>query len=315
MNNSLRQFELQTWVAPLGVCFWDDVSGRIISDGLRVIAYPTGQVTSKVQAFTNHSGVYAWRNLPGLSDFEHGTSTEQFLAHMPIPTRPFTVEVVDGLRRFQPFSFAVDVPCRGLFSWTCVEDASPPEPTITCPPDRVQAGWVPLFSAPTRAVASGFAVIRALLWDITADLPAAWAVLEAWIADRRVTRGFADERGQVALIFPWPAPIDPAFDPSGSMQNLQQTPASPPLSAPTQEKRALGEQVWPVKLQARYAPVHPAPPIPDLCATLQQAPALLWSDVARASPLPEVMLKFGAELVVRSPDAIPRSVVLLSPAA
>lgn len=305
MNNSLRQFELQTWAAPLGVRFWDAVSGRTIGDGLRVTAYPTGQVTSKVQAFTNHSGVYAWRNLPGLSDFEHGANTEQFLAHMPVPTRPFTVEVVDGLRRFQPFSFAVDVPCRGLFSWTCVEDASPPEPAS-------QAGWVPLFSAPTRAVASGFAVIRALLWDVTADLPAAWAVLEAWIADRRVARGFADEQGQVALIFPWPAPVDPTFDPSGSMQTST---ASPPLSAPTRENRALGEQVWPVKLQARYAPVHSAPPIPDLCATLQQAPALLWSDVARASPLPEVMLKFGAELVVRSPDAIPRSVVLLSPAA
>ncbi|MEO8955615.1 MAG: hypothetical protein ABI396_11980 [Ktedonobacteraceae bacterium] len=304
MNNSLRQFELQTWVAPLGVRFWDAVSGRAISDGLRVTAYPTGQVTPKIQAFTNHSGVYVWRNIPGLSDFEHGANAEQFLTHMPVPTRPFTVEVVDGLRRFQPFSFAVDVPCRGLFPWTCVEDASPPEPANT---------MVPLFSAPTRAVASGLAVIRALLWDVTVDLPAAWAVLEAWIADRRIARGFADGQGQVALIFPWPAPIDPVFDPSGRMQNSQQAPASPPLSAPTQENRALGEQVWSVKLQARYAPIHPAPSVPDLCATLQQAPAQLWSDAARASPLPEVLLKFGAELVVRSPAAIPRSVVLLSP--
>lgn len=311
MNNSLRQFELQTWVAPLGVRFWDEVSGRVITDGLHVTAYPTGQITSKAQAFTNHSGVYVWRNIPGLSNFEHGASTEQFLAHMPVPTRPFTVEVVDGLRRFQPFSFTVDVPCRGLFSWTCVEDASPPEPAIPAP----QAGWVPLFSAPTRAMAGRFAVIRALLWDVSVDLPAAWAVLEAWIADRRVARGFTDGQGQVALIFPWPAPIDPAFDPSGRVQNLQQTPASPPLPVPAQENRALGEQVWPVQLQARYAPVHPVPPIPDLCAIFQQAPAQLWSDAARASPLPELPLKFGAELVVRSPDAIPRSVVLISPAA
>ncbi|MGI9060109.1 MAG: hypothetical protein ACR2H5_16195 [Ktedonobacteraceae bacterium] len=303
MNNSLCQFELQTWVAPLGVRFWDAVSGRAISDGLRVTSYPTGQVTPKVQAFTNRSGVYVWRNIPGLADFEHGASADQFLTHMPVPTRPFTVEVVDGLRRFQPFSFAVDVPCRGLFSWTCVEDASPPEPANT---------MVPLFSAPTRAVASGLAVIRALLWDVTVDLPAAWAVLEAWIADRRIARGFADGQGQVALIFPWPAPIDPAFDPSVSMQ----TTVSPPLSVPTRENRALGEQEWPVKLQARYTPLQPAlstPPIPDLCATLQQAPAQLWSDAARTSPLPEVLLKFGAELVVRSPAAIPRSVVLLSP--
>src|SRR5947209_506753 len=113
MNNSVQpsqQLELQTWVAPLGTRFWDALDDRVVSDGLSVTAYPTGQKVQRVQAFTNRSGVYILRNLPGLRDFERGAGVEQFLSGTPgaEPGRPqesplhFTLEVVDTFGRFLP---------------------------------------------------------------------------------------------------------------------------------------------------------------------------------------------------------------------
>ncbi len=316
--------ELQTWIAPLGMRFWDMLEGRVVSDGLSVTAYPMGQNTRCTQAFTNRSGVYIFRNLPGLRDFERGAGAEQFLSGTPDaaiqgPPRRFTIEVVDTFGRFLPFALSVMVPFRGLYTWTCEQTASPPEVAETL---------VPLFSAPTRSVGSGLAVIRATLWDSVANLPAAWAVLEASIAGRRVARGFADSDGQVALFFASPAPTGPAFDPSG-----------PPLAGGT--NTTLSEQTWVVQLQSYYAPgvsqspgqspqAQSAPaqgtregypyqgrmvlPFPDLCAILWQAPASLWSDEGRTSPLTEVTLRFGQELVVRSSNTTPRSLLLISPA-
>ena len=305
MNDASSLLEVQTLVAPLGVRFWDAVSGRVIGDGLSVIAYPVtpgvsrGQDTRGTQAYTNRSGVYAWRNLPGLREFVNGAGNEAFLAQTvdatssPVLTRPFTVEVVDTLRRFQPFAFPVEVPLRGLLTWTCEQSASPPAAVST---------MIPLFSAPTRAPSGGLAVVRATLWDATNDLPAAWAMLAASIDGKQVARGFAGADGQVALFFPVPVPGVQAFDPSGTpLRNGMNT--------------ALATQEWRVQLRAWYAPTLPAPAIPDLCATLKQAPATLWSDAAGASPLPEVTLKFGQELVVRSDHATLHSVLLISPAA
>jgi hypothetical protein len=161
---------------------------------------------------------------------------------------------------------------------------------------------IPLFSAPTRAPAGGLAVARATLWDATNNFPAAWAMLAASIGGKQVARGFAGADGQVALFFPLPVSGVQAFDPSGTpLRNGMNT--------------ALAAQEWRVQLQAWYAPTLPAPAIPDLCATLKQAPATLWSDATGASPLPEVTLQFGRELVVRSDNAAPRSVLLISPAA
>ncbi|MGH2497412.1 MAG: hypothetical protein ACRDIV_22150 [Ktedonobacteraceae bacterium] len=305
MNDAASLLDVQTLVAPLGVRFWDAVSGRVIGDGLSVIAYPVLPGMSReqdargTQAYTNRSGVYAWRNLPGLRDFAYGAGDEAFLAQTvdatssPVPTRPFIVEVVDTLHRFQPFAFPVEAPLRGLLTWTCEQDASPPAAAST---------MIPLFSAPTRAPAGGLAVARATLWDATNNLPAAWAMLAASIGGKQVARGFAGADGQVALFFPLPVPGVQAFDPSGTpLRNGMNT--------------ALAAQEWRVQLQAWYAPTLPAPAIPELCATLKQAPATLWSDAAGASPLLEVTLKFGRELVVRSDNATLRSVLLISPAA
>ena len=349
-----QQFEVQTWIAPLGMRFWDALEECVISDGLSVTAYPTptGQQDTRqrqerrvCQAFPNRSGVYVLRNLPGLGTFERGTNADaaQFLAGEDVPSREqmgqlqgashhFTVEVVDTFGRFQPFSLGVTAPMRGLFTWTCDETqaqhgASPPV---------VGSTLVPLFSTPTRRVRSGLAVVRATLWDGGAQLPAAWAMLEASIADKPIARGFADRNGQVALFFPCPAPALSAFDPSGT----------PVLDG---GRTSLSEQTWTVHLQAYYTrqpasevasppqsppqdtregafiiprmrlPYHGRGLLPDLCATLQQAAAQLWSDAAGTLPLTGVTLRFGQELVVRSgrpqEPALHAGLLLISPVA
>lgn len=163
------------------------------------------------------------------------------------------------------------------------------------------AAVLPLYAAPTRPAGGGLAVLRADLWDADADAPAAWALLEARVAGR-VVRGYSDERGSVALVFPYPEPERPA----------EQSPPQPPAPFTRQE--------WVAQLFASYAPRRPVPPVPDLDATLTQPRATLWADAARTTPLTQASLRAGQELVVRSAGASTDSsnttlpVLLITPA-
>lgn len=160
---------------------------------------------------------------------------------------------------------------------------------------------LPLYAAPTRPTGGGLAVLRADLWDATADAPAAWALMEARVGGR-VVRGYSDERGRVALVFPYPEPERPA----------EQSP--PQAAAP------FTRQEWVVQLFASYAPRRPVPTLPDLDATLRQPRATLWADAARTTPLAQAALRAGRELVVRSAGAstdssnTPLAVLLITPA-
>lgn len=180
-------------VAPLGLRFWDDVSGTTIGEGLIVTAYPRAQPDRRVRAFPNRSGLYVLRDLPGLRDFEQGEGSGAFWDSLP-PRRSFIIEVVDSERRFQPFFFPADLPVRDVFVWDDPGGGSPPG---TMP-------GVPLYSTPNRSVPAAMAVLRADLWDPGAGLtreggPAAWAVIEARIPGRPAVRGIADERGRASL--------------------------------------------------------------------------------------------------------------------
>jgi hypothetical protein len=165
------------------------------------------------------------------------------------------------------------------------------------------ARYLPLYSSPTRPVPGGMAVLRASLWDASADAPAAWALLEARVNGQPVVRGYADGGGRVALLFPYPEPPPPS----------QQNP--PPATAFT-------KQEWPVALFASYAPQSPAPRLPDLNATLNQPRATVWADAARTTPLLKATLRSGQQLVVRSneastdaaPGGRPLPVLLITPA-
>ncbi len=43
MVASLKTIEKFSLVAPLGLRFWDELSGKVIGDGLKFEAYPDGQ--------------------------------------------------------------------------------------------------------------------------------------------------------------------------------------------------------------------------------------------------------------------------------
>jgi hypothetical protein len=277
---AIQPLDVVALSAPLGVRFVDSLTSRFIADGLRVTAYPSSQPSLRCTARLNRSNVYVFHELPGLRRFEF--SDVAISGSWSQPAQPFTVEVVDEFARFLPCSFAVQLPERGIFQ-------------LDCPGGGVSSALVPgsdlravaLYSASTRQLESSFAVVRAELWDAIACRPAAWAVVEVQAGGGSLVRGLCDERGSVALFFPYPEPVDL---PAGSISSL--FPLSPPLSA----------QSWPVELSAFYRPRLQIPAIPDLCGTLGQPPAALWADSARSQPLGTLELKYGRELSVRTTD-------------
>lgn len=265
-----------TLVAPLGLRFWDAVSETVVGERLMSYAAPADDPRRRVRAFTNPSGIHVLRDLPGLRDFETGSGDARFWADHP-PRFEFIIEVEDRTQQFQPFSFRIRLPLRGLLVWDCAPSGSPSKPIAA----------VPLFSTPSRAVPAGFAVVRAELWDDATGSPAAWAMLEVALPSGPPVRGLADRDGRVAVIFPYPEPPSEAF-------------ASPPGSPPHGVGLSMFSEVWDIELRAYYLASRLAPVVPDLCDALLQPEAMLWADAARTQPLGTQGLQFGRELIVRS---------------
>ncbi len=294
-----RVIERLSIVTPLGLRFWDDVTGRVIGDGLIVTAYPETQPSRRVQAISNPSGVYSLHHLPGLREVENGAGDAAFWDTHP-PRFPFILEVVDRERRFQPYLLSLALPVRGVFTGETFMAGSPPGPTF----------GIPLFSTASRAVPTSVAVIRADLWDPQAGpnqqgAPAAWALLEAQVPGRTAVHALADAEGRVALIFAYPEIVT---------TGLASPPDVSPLSPP-EGGMSLREQVWPITLRAAYARRHPVPRILLLEEILAQPPARLW-DVFSQTELMQVTLRFGQELILKSSDESgrPRSELWITPA-
>lgn len=303
--NHFEVLERFARVAPLGLRFHDAATGENVGGGLNVTVYPANNSARRVEALVNRSGTYVLHHAPNLRAFEHGAGDDEFWQNLPTP-QTFVVEVVDQERRFQPFLFELELPApRGLFNWLPPFESSPP----------TSAKSVPLYSAPARALRSGMAVVRADLWNAQVDAPAAWAVVEARLDGQLHARGLSDERGSIALIFPYPKPTDAPL-------------ASPIASPPVNKNVPLLEQTWELTLNAGYAPpdddsaTRPAP-LPDLRAALDQLnapPARLWADFAGQEELAGVTLKYGQELILKSQDSItvsppaPQSVLFITPA-
>jgi hypothetical protein len=266
-----------TVVTPLGVRFVDEVTGRTISDGL-VVSYQRASGVTYAQ--TNREGIYLLSGLPGLGASELGEGDGAFWASPPA-VGVAAVQVADGLGRFLPFSFRADVPFHGPFFPVCGSPASPPSS---------QVASVPLYSAPSRIVATATATLRLELWDADSSplAPAAWAVVEIeTIAGERLGSGVADERGR--LLAPFHYPALPAV-PAGS--------------------KALTGQTWTVRLSVRYSRLEPVPPVPhDLCEVLDQGSATLLDSEASTAPLPDQTLEFGRELATSTSG---QNVVLVS---
>ena len=268
--------ERLTRVAPFGVRFWDAVTNRVVSDDLSVTAYLPGDPSRRFAAMPNRSGVYVLHHAPGLSAFTFGVGDEAFWSNQS-PPRSFVIEVNDVQGRFQPMAFTAALPRQGIFAW---------EEPHTSPPRSVQPA-VPLYSAPTRTVPGGMAVVRADLWDAANDRPAAWAIVEAWSESQVLTHAMADAQGRVAMIFPYPEAQ------SGSL--------SSPLGSPLGGgPRLLSDQTWPLRFGVFYSPRTPTPRAPFLEEVSQQAPVTLLETLSPPTPLPEIHLTFGKELIMKS---------------
>jgi len=270
-------------VAPLGLRFHDATTGTAIGNGLNIVAYPLGQPHAAQPLFPNRRGVFVLHHAAGLRTLENGAGDDDYWNNLP-PKQDFVVAVRDDQSSFIPFQFIAALPNRGIYEWH--DPGSPPSTTRTS---------IPLYSAPARPVPAGMAVVRADLWDATRKAEAASAVLELYDNDRFVARGIADQKGRVAVMFPYPAPK--SFAPS--------SPASPLGSPPRAVGPALTDQVWTFRARALYAVQSPPqiPPddaLPDLRAVLSQPQAAIWADEAQTDQLLEVAVQFGQPLILRS---------------
>jgi hypothetical protein len=285
-----RSVERFSIITTLGIRFWDPAFDAQVDDGLMVTAYPEGARRPATTAFTTPGGVYAFQGLPGLHGIEYPRGNPASPGSLPATSR-FLIEVMDIAARFLPVAFLVDAPFKGIFPTDV-----PQAPGAAAPP-----GFY-LFSAPTRAGSPLTALVRAQLserLDATNERPASYAVLETDTPSGDTWMGVADDRGAVALLFPYPT-----F-----------TGASTAFSS-TLPSAAVTQQSWQITLRVRYQPSVLSFPtgssLPELRSVLAQAPAAIWTQ--RASPPGQafasllVTLVFGQELTMRS---VQESVLLI----
>ena len=222
---NLVPFEKQRIFTPLGMRFWDFALDQTVDDGLRVFAVSPVPGLEPVAAVRTLSGVYAFQGLPGLRDIEYPRGDSSPISSPPHAI-PFVIVVCDLLRRYLPQVFTIDLPLpyRGVFLSN----------EVTSPPGAAARAY--LFSASTRVVPSGCATMRAQLWDKAADAPAPHGVLQVTVANN-VWTGIADEKGMVALFFPYPL-----------LERLSL--GSPPGSG----QGNIYNTTWPVAVQVRYQP-------------------------------------------------------------
>lgn len=280
MSAEVHLLETVRRLPPLVMRFRDFAGGGDVGDGLVVELWPSGRPSQRRRASVTPGGTWIARDLPGLQSFESGQAGDGSTSR-----RLFVVNVEDTWRRFLPFSFRAALPRSGLLRLEWLEEGRPP--------DASAAPALPLFSHPSRQPSSWIAVVRAELWDESAQAPAAGALLEASAGGASPIRAQADLAGRVTLFFPYPAPLPP------------ESPDAPGLPWAAQQ--------WPVTLSARYAPPPASALAPDLGRTLAQPPALLWSDLSGPGSSLQRTLSLGHELTVRTEgDTLSR--LRLSPA-
>lgn len=264
--------ERSSHVTPVGVRLVDVMTGRTEADEIEV-RFVRSRRALPITAFRTPSGVFAAHWVCGLREWELPRLNEAGDAvHLAVTPRPFRLEVRDRSGRF--FSFAVDgvpMPSAGLL--VALGDSPPGSPPAP-------GGALPLFSRPGRPAPASTAVIRARLLHHTGE-PAAHAALEVTPApDLPPVRGIADERGEVAAMFPYPKP--PGF--AGS--------------PPTGSRRPLRETQWKVTYRV-LTPVAGSPPddgdLPQLSTFLDQAPATFAVLGSPPGPAGEHTLVYGRE--------------------
>jgi hypothetical protein len=278
--------------APLGLRFWDVAAGTPFLGSLDVAVrdeLASGALGRRRRALVGRSGVHAVLDLP-----DDGR-TAAALTSGTVPDRRARVEVEDPARRYLPFSVGVGLPTWQLAGTDCTDGS------FSAPLGRpvAPAAFVPLFSAASRTLPPGRAVVRAHL-RLAGDAagadgpPARWSLVTVSAEAGPVACGLSGDDGQVVVVLPWPE-LSAGTPGSGG-----------DLGSGLAEPVPLGRQIWSLDVGVHTDPVlaaRLAPP--DLCAVLDQPPAAVLQ-------LSTHDLVYGREATLRSPG---RSSVVVVPNA
>jgi hypothetical protein len=281
--SAVRVLERVARNAGLGVRFWDTASGSLAVDGLEVEVFHRANPAARTVAKAGPGGIYVAHALPGLREFEYLDAEPDDL--WAAATRPYRVEVSDPHRRFLPIAFDADLPARGPLTWMAPW-FSPPQPVVlpVSPgsPPQLLLERVPLFSAPSRPVPEPLAAVYAHLRENGTGREAAWCVLGVGIDGVTRGLGLADDRGRVAVIFPYPEP------PRMSL-------ASPP--------EARNDFTWEVALSAYWlpsSPPRPAAAFADLAGVFASLATPRGVVESVDSPPPPLRLTYRQALTART---------------
>jgi hypothetical protein len=142
--------------------------------------------------------------------------------------------------------------------------------------------------------------------------------MDVRVPGKQPFQGMSDQRGRIAILFPYPEPTDFAPD------SVFDPPANPPNTPLPLQGSPLADHQWTLEIHVHYKPpvgidLAPLRP-PNLCPTLLQAEGTLLADsnLANKKTLTQVTLKYGQELVLRSTDSSKvnqPSVLWITPAA
>ena len=270
---------------PFGLQVWDIATSTNLIDGLDVYVTAGTRFPTRTRAFANPSGIYCAFSIPGLNRFELNTDDT---ANRKKQTRHYKIEVRDPAERFLPFTFDAHLPAKGLFTGI-TSRTSPPQLFVlpsghgSLPVPLVQQ--VPLFSSVSRSVPDTLAVVRAELREFGTGRAAAWSLLTVSVDAVVRGIGLADQKGRVAVLFPYPERPRPTL-------------TSPPP--------ATNDFRWNVELTAYYKPRpinRPAPAMPDMADVLEQlnSPRTLYhSTLSPPQVLPPQLLEYRVPLTVRT---------------
>ena len=264
----------------LGIRFWDPVLDAQIQDGLQVTLFPVDNTDKVSQAFKTRSGIYAFNNIPGLSEQE--TDTTEVNVGSPPETKSYVLNVEDTSRQFSSAALLIELPLpySGIF---LVDD------NITSP-STVPRGFN-LYSSIERSVTSQFVFVRGELINRITQEPAAHALVRVQTEDAFSWFAISDSEGRFSVMLPYP------------FLNISYG-SSPPVS----DGMRLFERSWNIELSIMYEPAAheeiSGAELPDYSSILSQSQALLYtespeSNLGEVSSL-QVELVYGRDLIIKT---------------
>lgn len=287
---ALEQVKQRT---PLGMRFLDMVRGVTITDGLLVTAWPVhaGGASSRQTAYRSPlSGIYGFRSLPGLEEFERGQRpATDWCASPPGVGQPALGDLA-SLGTLQTLIYADEGVSAANFI-VYVQDSMQrflPQILLMCLP-KEELIEVPLFSAPSRIGPAGFGAVRGEVWLLQDSSPASWALITASLEAMTTYVTIADARGMFTLLVPY----------ASALPTLT---GSPPHGSGT-----IDQLTWTLTIQVFYQvlpniqifPGVPGAGLPDMRSILGQTQVMIYDSSLTTSVASLTRsIRFGQDVVV-----------------